>query len=200
MRFCIAALLSLCVVGSAGASAQELSAKQVAQGAFPSTVLLLMEDPAGQPSVLGSGFFVADNLIATNFHVIRGAAKGYAKLVGQGARFPIKGVAGVDENRDLALLAVDAKAPALRLADKEGAEIGDQVYAVGNPEGLEGTFSQGLVSGIRHVNGDTILQVTAPVSPGSSGGPVLNSKCNVVGIAVATFTEGQNLNFAVPVA
>jgi len=214
-------LVPFLLAGSA--RAQELSAKQIAQGAFPSTVLVLMEDPAGQPSVLGSGFFVADNLIATNFHVIRGAAKGYAKLVGQGSRFPIIGVAGVDESRDLALLAVNAKAPALRLAHKEPlalgdqalpplppgfkldpieedlAEVGDPVYAVGNPEGLEGTFSQGLVSGIRHIDADTILQITAPISPGSSGGPVLNSRGSVVGIAVATFTEGQNLNFAVPV-
>lgn len=207
-------------VGSA--SAQELSAKQIAQATFPSTVLLLMQDSDGQPSVLGSGFFVADNLIATNFHVIEGAAKGYARLVGQATRLPIIGVAAVDEARDLALLAVNAKAPALHLAttaagppgggdifdkiskpesvEKDSVEIGDPVYAVGNPEGLEGTFSQGLVSGIRHIDADTLLQITAPISPGSSGGPVLNSKGYVVGIAVATFTEGQNLNFAVPVA
>jgi S1-C subfamily serine protease len=223
------------------ASAQELGAKQIAQGTFPSTVLLMMEDSSGEPSVLGSGFFVADNIIATNFHVIRGAARGYAKLVGQRSRFPIIGVDGVDEKRDLALLAVGVKAPALHLAGKRSAgttsafggqaaadppqlppdlfdkapalppgptldpnekdtiEIGDSVYAVGNPEGLEGTFSQGLVSGIRHIDADTILQITAPLSPGSSGGPVVNSSGHVVGIAVATFTEGQNLNFAVPV-
>jgi S1-C subfamily serine protease len=206
------------------ASAQELGAKQIAQRTFPSTVLLMMEDSSGEPSVLGSGFFVADNIIATNFHVIRGAAKGYAKLVGQGSRFPI---IGVDEKRDLALLAVGVKAPALHLAgkgsagttstfgdqavpalppgftldpnEKDTVEIGDSVYAVGNPEGLEGTFSQGLVSGIRHIDADTILQITAPLSPGSSGGPVVNSSGHVVAIAVATFTEGQNLNFAVPV-
>jgi hypothetical protein len=89
--------------------------------------------------------------------------------------------------------------PGFKLVEKISVEIGDPVYAVGNPEGWEGTFSQGLVSGIRHVDADTILQITAPISPGSSGGPVLNSQGSVVGIAVATFTEGQNLNFAVPV-
>jgi hypothetical protein len=76
--------------------------------------------------------------------------------------------------------------------------VGDNVYAVGNPEGLEGTFSQGLVSGIRQRGSDSILQITAPISPGSSGGPVLNTKGEVVGVAVSTSTEGQNLNFAVP--
>jgi S1-C subfamily serine protease len=170
----IAAVLALFLTASA--SAQDLSARQIAQGTFPSTVLLLMQDSDGQPSVLGSGFFVRDNLVATNFHVIRGSAKGYAKLVGQTSRFPIAGVAGIDEDRDLALLAVNAKAPPLRLAEKEPVEIGDEIYAVGNPEGLEGTFSHGLVSGVRRINADTILQITAPISPGSSGGPVLNSK------------------------
>jgi len=114
---------------SCSASAQQLSAKQIAQETFPSTVLLLMEDFSGQPSVLGSGFFVADNLIATNFHVIRGAAKGYAKLVGQKSRFPIIGVAGFDEKRDLALLSVNAKAPALHLAQEEAMEVGAEALA-----------------------------------------------------------------------
>jgi hypothetical protein len=109
-------------------------------------------------------------------------------------------VVGIDKVRDLALLNVEATAPTLRLADSGPAEVGDNVYAVGNPEGLEGTFSQGLISGIRHLGSDSILQITAPISPGSSGGPVLNSNGQVVGIAVSTWTEGQNLNFAVPVA
>jgi hypothetical protein len=76
--------------------------------------------------------------------------------------------------------------------------VGDEVFVAGNPQGLEGTFSQGIVSGIRDVESGTLLQITAPISPGSSGGPVLNSEGKVVGISVATFTSGQNLNFAIP--
>lgn len=181
-------------------SGQEKTAKQIAQATFPSTVLITTQDSGGQPLLLGSGFFVERNVIATNFHVIRGAARGNVRLVGQRAGFPIANVVGIDKVRDLALLSVEAMAPPLRLAGSEPAEIGDSVYAVGNPEGLEGTFSQGLISGIRHLGSDSILQITAPISPGSSGGPVLDSKGQVVGIAVSTWTEGQNLNFAVPVA
>jgi hypothetical protein len=70
--------------------------------------------------------------------------------------------------------------------------------AVGNPQGLEGTFSQGIISGVRQVGGDTVLQITAPISPGSSGGPVLSAKGDVIGVSVATFKGGQNLNFAIP--
>ena len=69
---------------------------------------------------------------------------------------------------------------------------------MGNPRGLEGTFSQGIISSIRKVGTDKILQLTAPISPGSSGGPVLNDKGQVIGVSVATFRGGQNLNFAIP--
>lgn len=77
------------------------------------------------------------------------------------------------------------------------AEIGDTVYEVGNPEGLEGTFSQGIISGLR---GTDYIQITAPISPGSSGGPVINQYGEVIGIATSFNKEGQNLNFAIPVA
>ena len=72
------------------------------------------------------------------------------------------------------------------------------MFAVGNPQGLEGTFSMGIVSSVRQIEADSLLQVTAPISPGSSGGPILNAEGQVIGVAVATFNGGQNLNFAIP--
>jgi S1-C subfamily serine protease len=149
---------------------------------------------------LGSGFFDTDKVVASNCHVIEGAAQGYAKLVGQPRKYNLRGVVGRDAVHDLVLLAVeDAAAPPLKLGDSTKVAVGDAVFAVGNPEGLEGTFSQGIVSGVRDVAGDSLLQVTAPISPGSSGGPVLDADGRVVGVAVATFNGGQNLNFAIPV-
>ncbi|MCH8343761.1 MAG: serine protease [Planctomycetes bacterium] len=113
--------------------------------------------------------------------------------------FPVKGVVASDPEHDLVLLSVDGlKAAPLTVADSEQVAIGDQVYVVGNPQGLEGTFSAGIVSGIRKVGEDSLLQITAPISPGSSGGPVLNAQGEVIGVAVATFKGGQNLNFAIP--
>ena len=76
--------------------------------------------------------------------------------------------------------------------------IGDTIYVAGNPLGLEGTFSQGIVSGIRHGKNGSLIQITAPISPGSSGGPVVDSAGQVVGVATGYFRGGQNLNFAVP--
>lgn len=78
--------------------------------------------------------------------------------------------------------------------------VGDEVYAVGNPLGLEGTFSRGIVSGIRQIGSETLFQITAPISPGSSGGPILDTRGKVIGVAMATFKGGQSLNFAIPVA
>jgi S1-C subfamily serine protease len=175
------------------------TARQLAQDTFPSVVLLVMQDANGQPFSLGSGFFIADGVIVTNLHVVRGSSSGQVKMVGQTRTYPIRGVVGIDANADIVLLEVrGANAPSLELSQGTDLAVGDVVYAVGNPEGLEGTFSQGIVSGFRGTGPDKLLQITAPISPGSSGGPIVNSRGEVVGVAVATFKEGQNLNFAVP--
>jgi S1-C subfamily serine protease len=175
------------------------SVQQIAKKAFSSTVLLVMEDPNGRPASLGSGFFVRQDVIATNLHVIEGTSRGYAKAVGQKPKHNIEGVLGVDTGRDLVLLKVSgARGVPLLLGNSDGIEVGETVYAMGNPQGLEGTFSQGIVSSIREMGSDKLLQITAPISPGSSGGPVLNAKGEAIGVSVATFKGGQNLNFAIP--
>jgi len=175
------------------------TAQEIARKAFGSTVLLVMEDANGQPLSLGSGFFVRNGEVASNLHVVEGAARGYAKIIGQKAKYDIEGIAAVDPDRDLVVLKISgARAGALALGNSESVQVGETVYAVGNPQGLEGTFSQGIVSSIREVGTDKLLQITAPISPGSSGGPVLNGKGEVIGVSVATFRGGQNLNFAIP--
>lgn len=161
-----------------------------------------MQHANGQLS-LGSGFFIENGLIATNYHVIKGAKRGTAKLVGQEKQFAIDGYTAIDKDRDLAILKVTGlRAPALPLGNSANVQVGETVYAVGNPRGLEGTFSPGAISSIRPEGNSVIrgkiLQITAPISPGSSGGAVLNSRGKVIGIAVATRVDGQNLNFAIP--
>src|SRR6185437_4132559 len=177
------------------------TAPQLAQNTFPSVVMIVTSDANGQPLALGSGFSVGDSVIATNMHVIEGASAARIKVIGRPETYTVGGVIGTNPTADLALLKVNGlNAPPLQLGDSKKAAVGDHVCAVGNPEGLEGTFSEGIVSGIRTVDADTLLQITAPLSPGSSGGPVIDSNGKVLGIAVATFKEGQNLNFAVPVS
>lgn len=191
-------LVSVLIFGADTAHAQ--TAQQIAKKAFGSTVLLVMEDSNGQPISLGSGFFVRDGEIASNLHVIEGAVSGYAKLVSQKKTYNIIGFTAVDPERDLVVLKISVSgSPALSLGNSDAVQVGESVYAVGNPQGLEGTFSQGIVSSIRKVGSDKLLQITAPISPGSSGGPVMNAKGEVIGVSVATFRGGQNLNFAIPV-
>ena len=181
-------------------AASTLTPQEIAKKALDSTVLLVMEGTNGQPLGVGSGFFVQSNQIATNFHVIEGAARGTAKRVGQETVFSIEGFTAIDEDRDLAIVQVsDAQVQSLPLADSNAVAVGDTVYVVGNPKGfLEGTFSHGLISAIRQLDVQKLFQLTAPISSGNSGGPVLNDKSEVIGVAVAQVKDGQNLNFAVP--
>lgn len=190
-------LVSILIFGANAVHAKTV--QQIAQKTFRSTVLLVMEDANGQPLSLGSGFFVRNGEIASNLHVVEGATRGYAKLVGQKTKYDIEGITAVDLERDLVLLKISASwSEVLSLSNSDTVQVGEPIYAVGNPQGLEGTFSQGIVSSIRKVGTDKLLQITAPISPGSSGGPVLNGQGEVIGVSVATFRGGQNLNFAIP--
>ena len=175
------------------------TAPEIAEKALAATVYLEMQDSNGLPLGIGSGFFVRDNLIATNYHVIEGAARGRAKLVGQFSTYTIEGVTATDKTNDLALLKVTVYGiNPLPLGNSSDVKIGETVYVAGNPKGLEGTFSDGIISSRRDPYTKERLQMTAPISPGSSGGPVLNSKGEVIGVSFMTLVGGQNLNFAIP--
>jgi Trypsin-like peptidase domain len=178
---------------------QPLTSTEIFRRARPSVVLLTMQDARGQTLSIGSGFFVEKDVIATNFHVINGAASGYAKVAGESAKLNIKGTVGLDVLHDLVLLRVDSSpTPYLPVAPKVSLNVGDEVYAIGNPLGLEGSFSQGIVSSVRPLGSDRLLQISAPISPGSSGGPVFDKAGNVIGVSFASIENGQNLNFAIP--
>jgi Tfp pilus assembly protein PilF len=152
---------------------------------------------------LGSGFFVSpDGILVTNYHVVAKARFATVVLPSEATLF-VEGVLAVDEQADLAVLKVNGKdLPTLTLIAKgETAPVGARVYAIGNPAGLSNTLSDGLISGLRTLGpGLIVLQTTAAISPGSSGGPVLDSTAHVVGVAAASLSGAgtQNLNFAVP--
>lgn len=193
-----ALFLAAIIAGSSGAMAQ--TPQQIAQTAFASTVTVLVYDASGQPLGLGSGFVVAPGQVVTNAHVIAGASQLLVRPIGASATQVVSVLLQVDEGADLALLEVDGlQSPVLPLASADAPSVGDTVYAVGSPLGLDGTFSQGIVSGYRTVGDLSLMQITAPISPGSSGGPVLDATGRVTGVAIGTFSDGQNLNFAVPV-
>ncbi len=174
---------------------------QIVENALAATVSLEMQDRSGAILSRGSGFFVRSNLIATNYHVIEEAAQGTVKLVDRHKKYTIEGYTAVDKANDLALLKVTVHGGnPLPLADSSTVRIGETIYVAGNPIGLEGTVSAGIISSRsdRHTKGR--IQMTAPISPGSSGGPVLNRKGQVIGVSVSGHhgLGVQNLNVAIP--
>ena len=193
-------LLLFCTINTTPAQTT-LSAEDIAEKALAATVYLEMQDKNGNKLGFGSGFFVQPNLIATNYHVIEGAAKGTAKLVGKYTTYNIEGVTATDKVNDLVLLKVTAYGiKPLSLGNSDTVRIGETVYVAGNPKGLEGTFSDGIISSRRNRDTKERLQMTAPISPGSSGGPVLNRKGEVIGMSFARHRaiDAENLNFAIP--
>ena len=179
---------------------RKLTPREIAQQTLPSTVLLLLNNNITKKAKSGSGFFVGEDVVATNFHVIKETNEGYVKIYGQDKIYEIAGVIGIDEQNDLALLKIKGiKGKPLKLNTDDSIAIGDEVFAVGNPEGLEGTFSQGIISSIRKTDKINLLQITASISAGSSGGAIINDKGEVIGVAVGAIENGQSLNFAVPI-
>ena len=202
----IIVLLLFFTIGTVSAQTA-LPAEDIAEKALAATVYLEMKDGNGKTLGIGSGFFVKPNIIATNYHVIEGAAKGTAKLVGKNTTYNIEGVTATDKTNDLALLQVPTYGiygvkgiKPLPLGDSDKVRIGQTVYVAGNPKGLEGTFSDGIISSRRDKLTKERLQMTAPISPGSSGGPVLNKNGKVIGVSFAVHRalDAQNLNFAIP--
>jgi hypothetical protein len=150
---------------------------------------------------LGTGFFVGgSDLLLTNLHVVEGAATVGIKVPEAGRVLPAAKARGYDLDNDLVVLQVDgANAQSVSLGDSDRVYSGQPIVVVGNPEGLEQTVSNGLISGIRNVDGRKLFQISAPVSEGSSGSPVFDEQGEVIGVVVSSLEKGQNLNFAVPI-
>jgi len=189
---------------AADAGKAVLSAEQVFSRVSPAVVRVVVRDREFKEIGLGSGFFVtADGLLVTNHHVVRGAE--FATVLrADGSTLFVDGVLALDEDHDLAVLKVGGTGlPCLEVAPAAAAPppVGSRVYAIGNPQGLTNTLSEGLVSGIRQEGGEVrAIQTTAAISPGSSGGPLVDSQGRVVGVITAYLAGGQGLNFAVPAA
>ena len=175
--------------------AQSVTWVEVVEAAGPAVVVV--ETDKGQ----GSGFFVkGDGTLVTNNHVVREATEVLVKSA-SGELYRRAFVLALDETKDLAVLRVAAAdVPFLPLGNSNELKVGEEVILLGAPQGLEQSVSNGLVSSIRLTKrGVRIIQTTAPASPGSSGGPILNSRGEAVGGISFSFVPGQNLNFAVPI-
>ena len=164
-------------------------------------VLLKAFDKQGQPLGLGSGFRVSDGRFVTNAHVVAGASRVEINDESGALIGVARSADMLSTSVDLAVLPATGSrnAPYLRLSGAGIPQVGEPVVVIGAPEGLANTVSNGIVSAVRLLESRSLLQITAPISPGSSGGPVLNYRGEVIGVSVSILREGQNLNFAVPV-
>jgi hypothetical protein len=182
----------------------------LAHAGLPAVFTIEVRDRDDMPVSQGSGFLVdSTGRAVTAFHVLRGAHRAVARF-SDGRMFGIVHVDAWDSSADLAVVELGREGPggirhprAPRYPELRGrpkAQVGEPVLVVGSPEGFENTLSDGLVSGRRDTELGERIQLTAPISSGSSGGPVFDARGRVVGVVVSRWNEGQNLNFATPAA
>lgn len=180
----------------AAPAARPLGGEQLFAQASASIVRVNALGPGGEPLAFGSGVVVDAGSVITNCHVVR---RGAALSVRHGRDAFDASVALADEAHDLCRLAVPGlAAPPVRIGSVAGLRVGQKVYAIGSPQGLDLTLSDGMVSSLREGPDGTFVQTTAPISPGSSGGGLFDESGTLVGIVTFQMKAGQNLNFALP--
>lgn len=191
--------LFLSVVGLGPARAQD-ALPELIKRVLPAVVTVAGFNAAGKVIRIGSGVFIdPEGHLITNLHVITGVARAEVRLP-RGEVYPLTATVAVDPKADLVKLAVNLPRGALHYLTVSSArpQAGEHVVVLGSPLGLEQTVSDGMVSAIRTVRDrGEFLQISAPISPGSSGGPVVNMTGQIIGI-VSFQVKGQNINFAVP--
>jgi len=199
LRHRLAAAIPLAAFAlAAPAAAQPGDVVGITRRASPAVVTLHAFNSTGREVSLGSGFFLPDGRIATNRHVVEGATRMTAKASNDRELGSATYAEAVGRTADLAILPRIGTPPATLPLATRLPEAGEGVVVIGAPEGLSNTVSTGIVSAIRQIQGRTLVQISAPISHGSSGGPVLNMRGEVIGVSVSVLSEGQNLNFAVP--
>jgi len=191
----IASLCCLLFALCASPQASALTASEVFRRVSPSVVIVVVLDSVGSAVGYGSGVVVARDRVITNCHVVE---EGRSIVVVRGDRRTSARIIDRDTTSlDLCMLATTTgDAPIVRLRPMNGLEIGESVYSIGAPLGLDKTLSPGLISGLRAVGGAGLVQTTAPISPGSSGGGLFDEAGFLVGVTTGSLEEGQNLNFA----
>ncbi len=190
-----------------GGNPQGLSGDQVVERVSPSAVSILVGRGDGQIAGVASGVIIrSDGVILTANHVLQGIREVQVRLK-SGEIYDQAELIASDERRDVAALRIPAMGlPVLPIGDSATAASGSAVFVVSNAVGLPWTASSGILSGLRMADevpgagsGYRILQFTAPLAPGSSGGVLVDAEASILGIVIGSFSVGQNVNFAVPI-
>ena len=149
----------------------------------------------------GSGVILNDKgFVVTNYHVYEGSTK--IEIVHKLKVIPHIEIYGFDKEKDILILKIDSKNfPTFKIGNSNNLKIGQKIFTIGSPLGLENSISEGIISGLRKYEEveRKLIQITASISSGSSGGAVINDKGEIIGISTLTLKEGQSLNFAIPI-
>jgi len=191
------ALIPLIAVSSAFGQVA-LNPAEIAKRVLPAVVVIQGKTENGE--VLGSGFVISrDGKVATNLHVIRNLKIATVHLA-NGEAFDSISVLATDTRRDLAIIQIAGfNLDTIELGDSDAVAVGEPLLIVGSPRGLERTVTAGILSAVRDEDGFKVLQTDAAVNPGNSGGPLLNSKGQVIGVVSFKLSSSENLNFAIPI-
>jgi len=186
-----------------------LSASEIADKLSSAVFYIEVYDESYEPLGSGSGFFISsDGVAVTNYHVIEDSCSAIITMV-NGDKFNVNSIIAYDENLDIAILRINKIStegknisyfPSVTIADSNDIKAGQTIYALGSPVGLQNTISNGIISNTERIMGDeTFIQITAPISHGSSGGALVNEYGEVLGITSAGIDEAQNIGFAIPI-
>lgn len=188
----------LAFVVSAVTSLADTNPRKIYQKALPSVMTLDVENQVGDKFVGSAIVVLADDVALTAWHVVADARSVLATF-SDGTQVQVVGCIDKDEARDLALLKLEKTLPGRRaVLNRELQSVATRAYVIGAPKGFGFSISDGLVSQVRQVDGFFQYQVSCPISPGNSGGPVLDERGRVIGIVSWTKSDAQNVSFAVP--
>ena len=200
IRFFLLCTISFCITKYS--YSQELSPQEVFSRYGKAVVVIKAIDFDGQVTSQGSGVVISEKgIIVTNFHVFAGNEK--LEFSSNDSSLQAGEIKGLDIEKDILIIGFDGSGfPSIPLGKFGDVKVGQKVYAIGSPMGLENTISEGIVSGIRKLGEkkQEYIQFTASLSPGSSGGAVINSLGELIGISTMYMEKGQNLNFAVNIS
>ena len=188
---------------------QKLTASEISDKASSSVFYIEVYDEYDNAVASGSGFFISsDGVAVTNYHVIEDTSSAYIQTTDENV-YEITNVLSYDKELDIAIIRISRTDiwgntvpyfPYLELADSDNIKAGQTVYAIGSPRGLQNTLSSGIISNVNQIlDGKSFIQVTAPITHGSSGGALLNEYGEVVGITSAIYEGEGNIGFAIPI-
>ncbi|MFN8357522.1 MAG: trypsin-like peptidase domain-containing protein [Spirosomataceae bacterium] len=196
-RLCL--VMMMAALHSCGPSRLEVS--DLVAKADPAVVLINSYDENNKPFSLGSGFVISeDGLIVTNYHVIKRAVRVEVKLP-DNRKFDVTGLVAYQPSIDYAILKINASGLAsVPMGDDTQLKIGDELVAIGNPQGLEHTVTKGILSQRRKDNVAEYLQTDASINPGNSGGPLFNMFGEAIGVNTLKARDAEGIGFAIPIS